>query len=74
MGEVQMTICLEECGKKWRMGRQTKLGWQKEKEKREDFRRPTVEEEIEIVRVIQKKREEEEDLIKIRTVEEIVPR
>jgi len=74
MGEVQMTICPEECGKKWRMERQTKPGWQKEKEKREDFRRLTVEEEIEIVRVIQKKEEEEEDLIKIRTVKEIVPR
>ena len=25
--EVQMTRCLEECGKKWKTGRQIKLGW-----------------------------------------------
>ena len=45
-GEVQMIRCLEECRKKWRMGRQTKPGWQKQKEKkkkREEFRRPTTE-------------------------------
>ena len=32
----------------------------------------TVEEEMEIVRMIEEKQKEEEDLIKIRTVEEIV--
>ena len=44
------------------------------KEKKEDLRRLTVEEEMEIVRVIQKKEEKETDLIKIRTVEEMVLR
>ena len=29
MGEVQMTRCSEEYGKKWKIGRQTKSGWQK---------------------------------------------
>jgi len=29
IGEVQMTRCPDECGKKWRTGRQTKPGWQK---------------------------------------------
>ena len=33
IGEVQMTRYLEECGKKQRIGRQTKLGWQKQKER-----------------------------------------
>ena len=30
--EVKMTRCPEECGKKWRVGKQTKLGWKKQKE------------------------------------------
>jgi len=30
MGEVQMTRCPEECGKKWRIERQTKPGWKKQ--------------------------------------------
>jgi len=28
-GEVKMTRCLDECGKKWRTGKQTKPGWKK---------------------------------------------
>jgi len=28
-GEVKMTRCPDECGKKWKTGRQTKPGWQK---------------------------------------------
>ena len=28
-GEVKMTRCSDECGKKWKMGRQTKPGWKK---------------------------------------------
>ena len=28
-GEVQMTRCLDKCGKKWRTGRQIKPGWKK---------------------------------------------
>ena len=73
-GEVQMMRCLEECGKKWRTGRQTKPGWQKQKEKekkREECRRLTIEEEIVIARIVEEK---EEDLIELRTVEEMVPR
>ena len=65
--------------------RQTKPGWQKQKEKeekrekkqkekKEEFRKPTVEEKMEMARVIEKKKEEEEDLIEIRMVEEMVPR
>ena len=27
--EVKMTRCPDECGKKWKTGRQTKLGWKK---------------------------------------------
>ena len=33
--EVQMTRCLEECGKKWRIERQTKQRWQKQEEREE---------------------------------------
>jgi len=29
IGKIQMTRCLEECGKKWKIRRQIKLGWQK---------------------------------------------
>jgi len=88
IGEVQIMRCLEECGKKWRIGRQTKPGWQKqeerkeqkekrEKEKREEFSRLTTEEEMAIVRIVEEKeeeRDEEEDLIELRMVEEMVPR
>ena len=79
MGEVQMMRYPEEYGKKWKIGRQTKSGWQKQKvkEKREDFRRPTIEEEIAIARIVEEKdeeRDEEEDLIELRTVEKIVLR
>ena len=78
-GEVQITRCLEECRKKWRTERQMKSGWQKqkEKEKREEFRRLTTDEEIAIVRIVEEKEEErnkEEDLIELRMVEEMVPR
>ncbi len=44
-----------------------------QREKKE-FRKPTVEEEIEIARMVEKKQKEKEDLIEIRTVEEMVPR
>jgi len=46
MGKVQMMRCPEECGKKWRIGRQMKSGWQKQKEKEkkeEEFRKLTTE-------------------------------
>jgi len=57
-----------------------KLGWQKQKEKekkREEFRRPTTKEEMAIARIVEEKeeeRDEKEDLIELRKVEEIVPR
>ena len=71
--------CPEKCRKKQRIGRQTKLGWQKQKakEKREEFRKPTIKEEIAIARIVEEKEEErykEKDLIELRTVEEMVPR
>ena len=79
MREVQMTRYLEKCGKKWRNRRQTKLGWQKQKEKeeREEFRRLTTDEKIAITRMMEEKdeeRNEEKDLIELRMVEEMVPR
>jgi len=81
MGEIQMMRCPEECGKKWRIGKQTKLGWKKQeaqgkKEKRKEFRTPMMEEEIAIARIVEEKeeKEEEEDLIELRAVEKMVPR
>jgi len=44
-----------------------------QRERKKEFRKLTVEEEMEIVRMIEEK-QKEEDLIKIRTVEEIVSR
>ena len=40
-----------------------------QKKKKKKFKKPTVEEEIEIARMIEEKEKEEEDLIEIRTVE-----
>ena len=56
-----------------------KPGWQKQKakEKKEEFRRTMTEEEVIIVRIVEEKEEErhdEEDLIELKTVEEMVPR
>jgi len=79
-----MTRCLDECGKKWRVTEQIKSGWQKQKEKKERkekrqqekkkiFRKLMVEEKMKIARVIEEKKEEK-NLIKIKTVEEMVPR
>jgi len=71
-GEVKMTRCPDKCEKKWRVERQTKLRWkkQKEKEKRKGIRRLMIEEEKMIARMI----EEEKDLIELRITEEMVPR
>jgi len=73
-----MTRCPDECGKKWRTGRQTKPGWKKqeEKEKKREMRRPTTEEEIAIVRIVAEKKEklDGEDMIIVRKMEEMVPR
>ena len=76
MGEVKMTRCPDECGKKWKTGRQTKLGWQRQekKEEKKEKRRLTIEEEKMIARLVEKKENEEEDLIEQRVTEEMVPR
>ena len=77
-GEVQIMRCLDECGKKWRTGRQTKPGWKKqeEKKKKKKMRRPTTDEEIAIARIVAEKEEEldGEDMIIVRKTEEMVPR
>jgi len=67
--------CPDECGKKWKTGRQTKPGWKKQEEKEEKERRkPTIEEEKMIARIVEEKENEEEDLIELRATEEMVPR
>ena len=50
-----------------------KSRWQKqrEKEKKEKFRKLTMEEKMEITRMIKEKQKKEEDLIEIRTVEKM---
>jgi len=35
-GEVKMMRCPDECGKKWKTGRQTKPGWKKQEERKEE--------------------------------------
>jgi len=76
MGEVKMTRCPDECGKKWKTGRQTKPGWKKqeEREEKKKRRRPTIEEEKMIARIVEEKENKEEDLIELRATEEMVPR
>ena len=68
-----MTRCLDKCGKKWRIGRQTKPEWKKKKKK---MRRLMTDEETAIVRIVVEKEEEldEEDIIVVRKTEKMVPR
>ena len=68
-----MMRCSEECGKKWRTGRQTKPEWKKqeEKEKKKERKRTMIEEEIAIARI---GREEEKDMMKLRATDEMVSR
>ena len=75
-GEIKMTRCPEECGKKWRVEKQMKPGWkkQKEKEEKKEIRKLTIEEEKTIARIMEEKEKEEEDLIELRATEEMVPR
>ena len=75
IGEVKMMRCPNECGKKWKTGRQTKPGWKKqeEREEKKERRRTTIEEEKMIVRIVEEKENEEEDLIELRVTEEMVP-
>ena len=72
-GEVKMTRCPEECGKKWKAGKQTKLGWKKQEEKEKKRGRSVVEEEKMIKRILTEKKEEE-DVMEVRMTEEMVPR
>ena len=76
IGEVKMMRCPDECGKKWRVGKQTKPGWKKqeEQEEKKEKKKPTIEEVKMIERIIEEKKDEEEDLIKLRATEEMVPR
>jgi len=67
--KVKMTRCPDEYKKQWKT-KQMKSRWQKQKKKQ--FRKPIVEEEIKIARMIEEKQKEEKDLIEIRIVEEIV--
>ena len=73
--EVKMTRCPDKCGKKWKAGRQTKLGWKKqeEREKKKEKRRPAIEEVKMIERIMEEKEDEEKDLIELRAIDEMVP-
>jgi len=75
-GEVKMTRCSDECGKKWRVGKQTKLGWKKqeEQEEKKERRKLTIEEVRMIERIMEEKEKEVEDLIELRATDEMVPR
>jgi len=64
-----MTRCPNECGKKWKTGRQTKPGWKKQEEREEKKKRRWTM----IARIVEEKENEEEDLIKLRVTEEMVP-
>jgi len=74
MKKIKMIRYPEECGKKWRVRKQMKLGWKKQekKEKKKEMRRPTIEEEKTIVRIIAKKKDKKEDWIELRATEEMV--
>ena len=71
-GEVKMTRCPNECGKKWKTRRQMKPGWKKQEE-REKKRKPAVKEVKIIKRIIEEKEDEEEDLIELRVIDKMVP-
>ena len=70
-----MMRCPDECGKKWKTGRQMKPEWKKqeEREEKKERRRPMIEEKM-IARIVEEKENEEEDLIELRVTEEMVPR
>ena len=74
--EVQMTRCPDECGKKWRVGKQIKPGWKKQEkqEEKRERRKPMIEEEKIIARIVEEKENEKENLIELRATEEMVPR
>ena len=74
--EVKMTRYPEECGKKWKAGKQTKLGWKKQEERKEkkERRRPAIEEVKMMEKIMKEKEEEKEDLIELRATDKMVPR
>ena len=61
-GEIKMMRCPDKCGKKWRIGKQTKPGWKKQEEKEEKI----------IARIMEEKKEKEKDLIELSLIEENV--
>ena len=65
IGEVKIMRCPDECGKKWKVGKQMKPGWKKqeEKEEKKEMRRPIIEEEKTIERIMEEKEKAEKDLI-----------
>ena len=68
--------CPEEYGKKWRVGKQMKLGWKKQEkqEEKKEKRKSMIEEVKMIERIMEEKEDKEEDLIELRTTDEMVPR
>ena len=70
--------CSEKCGKKWKAEKQIKPGWKKQEERKEkkERRRPVIEDVKIIKRIMTEKEEldEEKDLTKLRTIEEMVPK
>ena len=75
-GEVKMMRCPEKCGKKWRVGKQMKLGWKKQEKQAEkkERRKPEIEKVKMIERIMEEKEDKEKDLIELRTTDEMVPR
>jgi len=71
-----MTRCPDECGKKWRVGKQMKPEWKKqeEKEEKKEIRKPTIKKEKTIARIMEEKEKEEKDLIELRATDKMVPR
>ena len=71
-----MTRCPDECGKKWRVGKQMKPEWKKqeEKEEKKEMRKPTIKKEKTIARIMEEKKKEEKDLIELRATDKMVPR
>ena len=76
MGEVKITRCPNECRKKWRIEKQTKPEWKKQekKEEKKEMRKQMIEKEKTIARIVEERWEEEEDVIKLRVTDEMVPR
>ena len=73
--EVKMTRCLDEYGKKWKTGRQTKPVWKKQEERDEkkEKKRPAIEEVKMIERIIEEKEDKEKNLIELRATDEMIP-